>query len=271
MEGDISSGERLEKKGARTGNICLTQSAIHISSLAEIDIPMLYSFSPSIVPPPSDWPDWIHTTGYWFLDEPELSWNPPDSLLDFIKVGPPVYIGFGSIVVQDADEMTRIIIQAVEQAGVRVILCKGWSDRLSSGIRTKFKYPDSIHCIDRAPHDWLFPKMAGVVHHGGAGTTAAGIRAGVPTAIRPFFGDQYFWAERICDLGVGVALKKFTVAKLAQALISISTDVKMKEKARILSEKVKRENGVQTAIQYVYRDLQLANEQMQSLKAKESN
>jgi sterol 3beta-glucosyltransferase len=111
----------------------------------------------------------------------------------------PVYIGFGSIVVADPEEFTNIIIEAVKKSGVRAILSKGWSGRLKKEP-IKIEFPDCIYSVDSIPHDWLFPRVAGVVHHGGAGTTSAGLRAGVPTCIRPFFGDQYFWAERIQEV-----------------------------------------------------------------------
>lgn len=198
--------------------------AINVSSLAEADVPFLYSFSPSVVPPPYDWPDWIHTCGYWFLDSPEGNkWQPPEGLVEFIQQGPVFYIGFGSIVVPDPDEMTRTIVEAVQQAGVRAILSKGWSGRLATKEQEVIEYPPCIYPLERVPHDWLFSKMAGVVHHGGAGTTAAGLRAGIPTLIRPFFGDQFFWADRVQDLGVGICLKTFTVC--VQILIHLGQKI----------------------------------------------
>lgn len=165
--------------------------------MLEHKLPFLYSFSTFVVPPPSDWPDWIHTTGYWFLDDAEMNWTPPESLLEFLEVEPkPVYIGFGSIVVPDPQGLTSCIIEAVLKSGVRAILSKGWSDRNSTSVE-KIEYPDCIYPLDKVPHDWLFPQVSAVVHHGGAGTTAAGLRAGRPTVIKPFFGDQFFWADRV--------------------------------------------------------------------------
>ena len=98
--------------------------------------------------------------------------------------------------------MTRIVIESVKKAGVRAILSKGWSSRGKDSIEKVIEYPPFIYSLDSVPHDWLFPKLAGVVHHGGAGTTAAGLRAGVPTLIRPFFGDQFFWAERVVEVSL---------------------------------------------------------------------
>eukprot|EP00842_Homolaphlyctis_polyrhiza_P002882 jgi/Hompol1/3595/HPOL_006634-RA len=190
---------------------------MNLSLLSDHKLPFLYSFSPSVVPQPYDWPDWIHTCGYWFLDNPEHDWTPPESLIKFLQTGSkPIYIGFGSIVVSDPDALTRTIVEGVQRAGVRAILSKGWSSRLQKQSATTATttteatqssqpapietYPDCIYPLDKVPHDWLFPQMAGVVHHGGAGTTAAGIRAGVPTLIHPFFGDQFFWADRVQEV-----------------------------------------------------------------------
>ncbi|KAI9139660.1 hypothetical protein BKA69DRAFT_1084373 [Paraphysoderma sedebokerense] len=238
------------------------------------DIPFLYGFSRHVVVPPSDWSDWVHTCGYWFLDNPDLKWTPPQSLLDFLAVDPKktVYIGFGSIVVPDPDLLTRTVVSAVEKAGVRAILSKGWSDRHSASKKqspsdaVQESYPDCIYPLKSVPHDWLFKRVAGVVHHGGSGTVAAGIRAGVPTVVSPFFGDQYFWASRLQELGAGVWLKKLTVDKLSAALTQITSDDKMIEKAKVLGEKVRNENGVQNAIQNIYRDYHIARQVIKSLQ-----
>ncbi|KAH6574734.1 hypothetical protein BASA62_002321 [Batrachochytrium salamandrivorans] len=248
----------------------LEMPSMNLGLLSEHKMPFLYSFSPSVVPQPPDWQDWIHTCGYWFLDSPEHNWEAPESLLEFMNKGSkPIYIGFGSIVVPDPDALTRTIIDAVKKAGVRAIFSKGWSVRLAkaptSDSDTPIVYPDCIYPLDKAPHDWLFPLMAGVVHHGGAGTTAAGIRGGVPTLIHPFFGDQYFWADRVQELGVGLSLRKLTVDKLSAALVTLASDHKMRERAVLLGERVRGESGVANAVQYVYRDLEFARQRIQEL------
>ncbi|KAI8894409.1 hypothetical protein BC833DRAFT_605042 [Globomyces pollinis-pini] len=237
-------------------------------ALEQKTTPYIYSFSPTIVPPPNDWSDWVHVCGYWFLDNPDGDkWQPPESLSKFLKDGPPpVYIGFGSIIVPDPDEMTRIIIEAVVKSGVRVILAKGWSGRSQTEPATVFTYPPCIYPLSSVPHDWLFPQLAGVVHHGGAGSSAAGFRAGVPTIIRPFFGDQFFWGERVIDLGIGLVLRKLTVEGLSNALISITTDTKMKEQARKVGMAIRNENGVEKAIEYIYRDLEFSKERIQEIR-----
>ncbi|TPX46531.1 undecaprenyldiphospho-muramoylpentapeptide beta-N-acetylglucosaminyltransferase [Synchytrium endobioticum] len=239
----------------------LDRPPVSSMDLSDLKLPFLYSFSPSVVPYPPDWADTTHICGYWFLDNPEHDWTPPPSLIEFMNAGPkPIYIGFGSIVVPDPDEMTNIIIEAVKKAGVRAILSKGWSARgvesKSPNSPTKAElFPDNIFPIASVPHDWLFPQLAGVVHHGGAGTAAAGMRAGVPTLIKPFFGDQFFWAERLSDLGVGLSVRKFTIERLAEALVTLTTDVKMAERAKLLGSKIRSEDGIGRAVEYIYRDL----------------
>ncbi|KAF8649852.1 hypothetical protein AX16_005615 [Volvariella volvacea WC 439] len=233
-------------------------------------IPFLYNFSPHVVPPPLDWPEWIRVTGYWFLNDAEVSakkWTPPPDLSQFLdnarKLGKKVvYIGFGSIVVSDPKGMTRCVIDAVVQSGVYAILSKGWSDRLhvktGEAAEPEEPLPPQIYPISSIPHDWLFTRIDAACHHGGAGTTGASLRAGIPTIIRPFFGDQFFWADRVEALGVGTGVRKLTVQALSDALVSATTDPKQIDRARILGERIRAEDGVGTAIESIYRDLEYA-------------
>ncbi|KAH8100480.1 hypothetical protein BXZ70DRAFT_937353 [Cristinia sonorae] len=232
-------------------------------------IPFLYNFSPVVVPPPLDWPEWIRVTGYWFLDDANVGaakWTPPPDLLEFIvsahkakkKV---VYIGFGSIVVSDPKAMTRTVVDAIVQSGVYAILSKGWSDRLVKTATTDVPetaepMPKQIYQISSIPHDWLFKRIDAACHHGGAGTTGASLRAGIPTIIKPFFGDQFFWADRVEALGIGSAVRKLTVPHLTEALIAATTDQKQIERAKAIGENIRAENGVATAIEAIYRDLE---------------
>lgn len=227
-------------------------------------VPFLYNFSPSVVVPPLDFSDWVRVTGYWFLDEGE-KWTPPDELTNFIKKARAdkaklVYIGFGSVTVSDSRQLTQQVVDAVLKADVRCILSKGWSDRFEEKdpTRVEVPLPSSVHQIRSAPHDWLFQQIDAAVHHGGAGTTGASLRAGVPTIIKPFFGDQFFFATRVEDLGVGLHLKKVTVNTLGRALWIATHDERMRTKARVLGEQIRREDGVSTAINAIYRDLDYA-------------
>ncbi|OAX44896.1 glycosyltransferase family 1 protein [Rhizopogon vinicolor AM-OR11-026] len=228
-------------------------------------IPFLYNFSPTVVPPPLDWPEWIHVTGYWFLDDAEVGakkWTPPPDLLEFISSAhgagkKVVYIGFGSIVVSDPMAMTRCVIEAVLKSGVYAILSKGWSNRLQSSelAEPEEPLPKQIYSITSIPHDWLFQRIDAACHHGGAGTTGASLRAGIPTIIKPFFGDQFFSADRVEALGIGTGVRKLTVESLTEAFVSATTDSKQIERAKLVGERIRAENGVATAIEAIYRDL----------------
>ncbi|KAG2219054.1 hypothetical protein INT45_008898 [Circinella minor] len=227
-------------------------------------IPYLYCFSQSIVPSPLDWRDWIHCTGYWFLDNAQTKWKPSPELQNFLQAPdsrPIVYIGFGSIIVSDPDEITRIIVEATLLSNVRAIISRGWSSRIAGTTSDLLhRYPNTILSVQAVPHDWLFPQVRAVVHHGGAGTTAAGLRAGRPTIVKPFFADQFFWGDRVEEMGVGRCIKELTVENLSAALRVVSTDESMLRTANIVGQKIREENGVETAIQCIYRDMELARE-----------
>ena len=208
--------------------------------------PFLYNFSPAVVPPPLDWPDWIRVTGYWFLNESE-EWQPPSDLLAFIERARSenkklVYVGFGSIVIEDPAALTKTIIDSVLKADVRCVLSKGWSDRLETKDASKpeLPLPAEIFQIQSAPHDWLFKQMDAAVHHGGSGTTGASLRAGIPTIIKPFFGDQYFFAQRVEDLGVGIWLKKVNTSLFSRLLWEATNSQRLIVKAKVLGEKIRK-------------------------------
>ncbi|QIW95533.1 hypothetical protein AMS68_001051 [Peltaster fructicola] len=227
-------------------------------------VPFLYNFSPSFVAPPLDFSDWVRITGYWFLDE-GANWTPPKGLLRFIEQARKdkvklVYIGFGSIVVADSRALTRSVYAAVHKADVRCILSKGWSDRLNTkNVKDAEETPpDYIYQIGAAPHDWLFKQVDAACHHGGAGTTGASLRAGIPTIIKPFFGDQFFSAGRVEDLGVGIRIKQISENMLGKALWVATHDDRMRKKAAALGAKIRAEDGVGTAIKAIYRDLEYA-------------
>ncbi len=209
-------------------------------------VPFLYNFSPHVVPPPLDYRDWIHITGYWFLDEGS-AWTPPQPLTNFIARARAdekkiVYIGFGSITVPDSAALTKTIVEAVHKADVRCILSKGWSDRLDKKGATEpeVPLPPEIHQIQSAPHDWLFKQIDAAMHHGGAGTTGASLRAGIPTIVRPFFGDQFFYGTRVEDLGVGIYVRKTNATVLGRALWEATKSQRMINKAKVLGEQIRK-------------------------------
>lgn len=209
--------------------------------------PILYGFSPSVIAKPLDWKN-THITGYWFLDEVP-SWTPPAALLEFLEKGtPPVFIGFGSMVSRNPEETAELVLQAIQLTGQRAILQSGWSG-LSKG-----DLPDTVYMVDSIPHSWLFPRVAAAVHHGGAGTTAAGLRAGIPAVVIPFFGDQPFWGQRLAELGVGPApipRKQLTAKRLAAAIHSTVNDRAMRQRAAALGTNIRAENGIANAVAIV--------------------
>jgi sterol 3beta-glucosyltransferase len=205
-----------------------------------------------VIPPPPDWDETSIATGYWFLERDE-QWQPDPALQTFLQAGPPpVYIGFGSMPSQDAEAKLQVILAALAQTGARGIVATGWGGLAAA------ETPDTVYLLESAPHDWLFPQMAAVVHHGGAGTTAAGLRAGVPTIVCPFFGDQPFWGRRVAALGVGPApipQRRLTAKRLGAALESTLQDKAMHRRAQQLGELIRREDGVGRAIALIEKEV----------------
>ncbi|CRK36045.1 hypothetical protein BN1708_006903 [Verticillium longisporum] len=202
-------------------------------------VPFTYLWTESLIPKPDDWDSHIKITGFSFL--PMASkYTPPDDLVAFLKDGPaPIYIGFGSIVVDDPQALTRLIFEAVRQAGVRAIVSKGWGGVGAGDV------PPNVYLIGNCPHDWLFQHVSAVVHHGGAGTTAAGIAAGRPTVVVPFFGDQPFWGKMIARAGAGptpVPFKAMTAESLA-ASITFALQPEVQVAAEVMAEHIQEEDG----------------------------
>ncbi|MBT3337643.1 MAG: glycosyltransferase family 1 protein [Anaerolineae bacterium] len=210
--------------------------------------PFVYGYSPLVIPKPVDWGDNQQVAGYWFLDAAE-DYQPDDALRDFLASGPPpIYVGFGSMIDHEREEAVQIVADALQMIGQRGIMLSDWSGFDSADL------PDSILKVESVPHEWLFPQMAAVVHHGGAGTTAAGLRAGVPSVIVPSFGDQFFWGNRIHEMGVGsqpIPRKKLTAEKLAKALQQVIENQTIRENAKRIVEEIRAENGVEKAVQMI--------------------
>ena len=220
-------------------------------------VPMLYGFSPAVIPRPKSWGTYQQIAGYWFLDLSQ-GYQPPPELLSFLDSGTkPVYIGFGSMVDHEREEMTRLVVEALAAAGQRGILLGGWSEL--GGV----DLPDTILRVDYVPHDWLFPRVAAVVHHGGAGTTAAGLRAGVPSVIVPFFGDQPFWGWRVHELGAGprwLPRQKLTAVSLAAAIRQAVGDETIRRRAADLGARIRAEDGVGQGVRWIEYFAQMASE-----------
>ncbi len=204
-------------------------------------VPILNGWSTHVAPNPPDWPrQGVATTGCWVLRR-QSDYTPPRALQAFLEAGPPpVYVGFGSMAGAEPAHTTRVVLDALAQAGRRGVLARGWG-----GLDAR-DCPESVYLLDQVPHDWLFERVAAVVHHGGAGTTAAGLRAGCPTVVCPFFGDQLFWARRVCDLGVGpapVPQKQLTAPRLADAIRQATEHIAMRQAAATLGRALRREDG----------------------------
>jgi sterol 3beta-glucosyltransferase len=214
-------------------------------------VPILYAYSSHVLPIPKDYPTHAHVTGYWFLDC-EPTWQPSAELTRFIEAGdPPVYVGFGSMGGSKAQARAQIVIEALQKSSQRGLLASGWG-----GLRAG-DLPETIFMIDQAPHDWLFPRVAAVVHHGGAGTTGAGLRAGKPTVIVPFIVDQPFWGKVVHELGIGpkpIPQSKLTVDLLTDAICTAVTDKGMRQRAEEIGEQIRSENGVGNAVGIIRRE-----------------
>jgi sterol 3beta-glucosyltransferase len=189
-------------------------------------------------------------TGYWFLNQAE-HWNPPRSLAEFLSKGePPVYFGFGSIFGRDPKWVTQIILEAVRRTGVRAILAQRWGGLEPSDSAQS----ESVMFIEVAPHSWLFPQVSAVVHHGGCGTTAAGLLAGKPSIICPFFGDQPFWGRHVERLRVGpspIPQKRLAVESLCHAIDTAKNDSTIRENAAAIGRRLRKENGTSNVVAFI--------------------
>lgn len=223
--------------------------------LYRLEVPHTYLWSPSLVPKPKDWGPSIDIAGFVFLDLGS-SFKPPEELAKFLDAGePPVYIGFGSIVVDDPDKFTQMIFAAVKEAGVRALVSKGWGGFGGDGLDV----PDNIFLLENTPHDWLFPRCRAVVHHGGAGTTAIGLKCAKPTMIVPFFGDQPFWGSMVAKARAGafecIPYKRLTVEKMANGIRECLTEEAQTNVQKIADSIAREGDGAVNAVRSFHRSL----------------
>ena len=206
--------------------------------------PVCYAYSPAVLPCPADWPEWIAPTGWWYLDQPTCSSSP--ALTAFLAAGDaPVTIGFGSMTPPDGEWLTRVVLEACERAECRAMLLQGWGNFGASAL------PSWAHVETDVPHSWLYPRSKAIVHHGGAGTTGAAVRSGVPSIIVPLGFDQQFWGSRLHDLGVSpppIRRRNLTAESLAVAIRRSLTDERMRAAAASLGEIVRAEDGTGVAL-----------------------
>jgi len=213
---------------------------------------LLSAYSPNVIPHPSDWSDKVHITGYWFQDS-QSTWQPSAELESFLAQGePPVYVGFGSMAGRDPERLTTLVLEALSKSAQRGVLATGWGGLNATNA------PKHVFVLDSAPHGWLFPRMSVVVHHGGAGTTAEGLRAGMPTVIVPFIVDQRFWGERLYEIGVGVKpmpAKGLTADKLAESIHRAASEAPIRQRAESLGRLIRSEDGIGNAVKIVKQHL----------------
>jgi UDP:flavonoid glycosyltransferase YjiC (YdhE family) len=206
--------------------------------------PSITLVSRHVISRPADWQDHHHLTGFLFYEDD--NWRPPPELEDFIHAGQaPVYVGFGSMHDRHPDQTTRLILDALEYAHRRAVLYKGWAGLGQSDV------PDTVYLLDYAPHRWLFPRMAAVVHHAGAGTSAAALHAGVPSVPVPHSGDQLFWARRLYQLGAGakpLPRNRLSALGLAERIAGAVRDSQLRSRAAELGARISAEDGAGRAV-----------------------
>ncbi|KAG9082424.1 hypothetical protein FS749_006850 [Ceratobasidium sp. UAMH 11750] len=231
-----------------------TQSAV--SMIERCGVPWTYCLSPSLVPKPTDWMSHIDVVGFYFLDLAD-GYTPPRELAEFISAGePPIYIGFGSIVLDNPQQITQAVLSAVALSGVRAIISPGWGGLDKAMIESA---GPNVFALGNVPHDWLFKWVRAVCHHGGAGTTAIGLKCGKPTIIVPFFGDQPWWAAQIARRGAGpppIRPKELTAESLATA-IRVALSPQTLEAATALGAMIRQEDGAKNGVQSFHRHLPL--------------
>ncbi|MFI2781488.1 glycosyltransferase [Streptomyces sp. ALB3] len=208
--------------------------------------PVFHGYSALVVPRPADWPPGVHVAGYWWPARP-CGWRPPDEVVDFLQAGPPpVFIGFGSMAPGHGERLTELVAAAVDRAGVRAVVQAGWAGLSGCG-------PDVL-AVGDLPHDWLFPRTAAVVHHAGAGTTAAGLRAGVPALPVPVMADQPFWAARLHRLGVSprpLPFNDLTAEALGAAIRACLSEPALRRRAAGLAHGLAAEDGAAVVLDHI--------------------
>lgn len=212
-----------------------------------IRTPLLFAWSPTVIPVPAEWGQDIYVTGYWSLGSVS-GFQPPAGLEDFLKAGdPPVCVSFGSMVNRNAERTYQTVIEALALRHQRGVILSGW------GGWQGIKNSDDFFVLEAAPHDWLFPRCKVVIHHGGAGTTGAGLRAGIPAVVVPFAADQPFWGQRAAMLGAGPApipIRRLTAVSLIRAL-EVAESVRIQECAQAVGRTLRSEDGLGNAVRLI--------------------
>lgn len=257
-------GKAINKWRMKTLRLPPIHGSLMQNTIPKEKIPFSAMFSPSLIPKPKDWPEQCRVVGTCrFKDGSNEEFSPISAgfgeLMEWLKAGPkPVFLGFGSMIIENTDELALIIIQAAAKAKCRILVQSGWS---KIDVSLSVKGQDLPDCgikgplcfnVGSCPHDWLLPHCSAVIHHGGAGTTASGLEHGLPTFICPFFADQYLWADKVFEAGVGpkfCPVKELDVNILADALQELKKP-SIKKRAKKMAKAMKTENGIQGAIDH---------------------
>jgi sterol 3beta-glucosyltransferase len=230
---------------SRLGLRRMSRHSDYLRTLDGEDASVLYPFSRHVVPVPHDYPARAHVTGYWFPGT-TTTWVPPRELVDFLESDEPVvYVGFGSMGFgAKAVDRGRVVLDALESVGTRAVVATGWGGLVAESGK-------DTCVVDDVPHEWLFPRVSAVVHHGGSGTTAAGLRAGRPTLICPVLGDQPFWGRRVHELGAGprpLPLRRATSSTLADRILDLTSQERYRNQAAAVAEGIQAEDGTGEAV-----------------------
>ena len=236
---------RLHRAGPGTFDLKLTWP-FDVSQ--PVQTPLLFAYSPTVLPRPGDWKaPYIHITGYFFLEEPE-TYRPPQGLLDFLAAGDaPVCVTFGSMVNRESERIDAVVRAALARTHQRGIILTGW------GGKAPTEHADDVFYVDAVPHDWLFQRCSSVIHHGGVGTTAASLRAGIPTIIVPHAIDQQFWGKRVAAIGAGpepIDLAHLSVERLAAAFAQANSPA-LRARAHELGCLIRAEDGAGNAVRLI--------------------
>ncbi|MFE7526654.1 glycosyltransferase [Kitasatospora sp. NPDC057542] len=251
-EGNLAAGRDVlgRAEGVFAGAVTRLRARLGLPAAAPSaagDIrPVFHGFSPLVVPRPEDWPSRVEVAGYWWPARPDR-WQPSPELVDFLQAGPPpVFIGFGSMAVGQGERLSELVAAAVKGTGVRAVVQAGWGELSGCG--------DDLLAIGDVPHDWLFPRAAAVVHHAGAGTTAAGLRAGVPALPVPVMADQPFWASRLHQLGVAprpLPFQDLTAEALRDAITACLSEPVHRHRAAELARGIAAEDGAASLLAHI--------------------
>ncbi|MGC2998318.1 glycosyltransferase [Streptomyces sp. G35A] len=251
-EGNLAAGRAVERRaeGVFAGSVTRLRARLGLPADAPgapgDTGPVFHGFSPLVVPRPEDWPSRVEVAGYWWPARPD-GWQPPAELSDFLRAGPPpVFISFGSMAPGQGERLSELVAGAVRRAGVRAVVQAGWAGLNGCGA--------DVLAVGDLPHDWLFPRTAAVVHHAGAGTTAAALRAGVPAVPVPVMADQPFWASRLYELGVApqpLPFQDLTAEALGDAITACLTEPAHRRRAAELARGIAAEDGAAAVLAHI--------------------